>query len=235
MQDQRTKKMVTLAMLAALAYLVMVFIRIPLISFLKYEPKDVIIAIGGLIYGPVEAFIISFVVSIIEMVTVSDTGWIGAVMNLLSTVSFACIAALVYKKNRSLKGAIIGLVAGVAAMVVVMLLWNYLLTPIYMGYPREAVVAMLPTVFLPFNLLKGGLNAAITVLIYKPVVQTLRKARLVPMTEAKAAAAEDAAAGAAEAAQSAHPKFHVSVGAMIGAVIVLITCILIVLAQRGII
>ena len=224
MQDKRTKKMVTLAMLAALSYLLMVFIRIPLVSFLKYEPKDVIITIGAFIYGPVEGFLISLVVSIVEMVTVSDTGWIGAVMNLVSTVSFACIAGLVYKKNRTLKGAVIGLALGLVSMVIVMLLWNYLLTPLYMGYPREAVVAMLPTVFLPFNLIKGGLNAALTILIYKPVVTTLRKAHLVPVSEQ-----------AAETDPANPHKFHISVGATIGAVLVLATCILAALAGMDII
>ena len=31
-------------------------------------------------------------------------------------------------------------------MTIIMLLWNYLITPLYMGYPREAVVEMLLTV-----------------------------------------------------------------------------------------
>ncbi len=183
MKDERTKKLVTLAMLAALSYLLMVFVRIPMISFLKYEPKDVIIALGGFIFGPVEAFLISLAVSIVEMFTVSDTGWIGAVMNLISTCSFACTAAIIYKKNRTQKSAMIGLGVGVVTMIIVMMLWNYLLTPIYMGYPREAVAAMLPTVFFPFNLIKGLLNAVILILIYKPVVRGLRKARLVPVRE----------------------------------------------------
>ena len=61
-----------------------------------------------------------------------------------------------------------------------MLLWNYLITPIYQKVPRDVVAAMLPTVFLPFNLVKGGLNMAITLLLYKPVVTALRKARLAP-------------------------------------------------------
>ena len=180
MRDERTKKMVTMAMLAALSYLLMVFVRIPMISFLKYEPKDVIIAIGGFIFGPVEAFVISLAVSIVEMFTVSDTGWIGALMNLISTCSFACTAAVIYHKNRTQKSAVIGMAAGIVVMVAVMMLWNYLLTPIYMGYPREAVAAMLPTVFLPFNLIKGTINAVILILIYKPVVRGLRKAKLVP-------------------------------------------------------
>lgn len=190
MKKEHTKQIVTMAMLAALAYIVMVFIRIPVVSFLRYEPKDVIIAIGGFIYGPAAAFVISLLVAIVEMFTVSETGWIGAVMNLISSCSFAVTASFIYQRNKSLKGAVLGLLGGVGAMVVLMMLWNYLLTPIYMGYPREAVAAMLPTVFLPFNLIKGGINAAITMLIYKPVVVTLRKAKLIPASSASGRGAD---------------------------------------------
>ncbi len=180
MENEKVKKLVTLSLLAALAYVVMVLIRIPLISFLKYEPKDVIITIGGFMYGPFAAFLMSFVVSFVEMLTVSDTGWIGAVMNLVSTCAFACTASFIYRRIHKVKGAVIGLAAGMVVMIAVMMLWNYFLTPIYMGYPREAVAAMLPTVFLPFNAVKGGINTAITILLYKPVVLALRKAHLAP-------------------------------------------------------
>ena len=60
-----------------------------------------------------------------------------------------------------------------------MLLWNYWIAPIYMGYPREAVAALLLPAFLPFNLIKGGLNAAITLVLYKPVVTALKRSRLI--------------------------------------------------------
>lgn len=225
MKPSNTKKLTTLAMLAALAYLIMVVGRIPMVLFLSYDPKDVIIAIGGFLFGPLEAFAISFVVSLIEMFTVSDTGIIGAVMNLVSTCSFACTAAIIYKKNHTLKGAIIGLLCGVVAMVVVMLLWNYLLTPIYIGYPREAVAAMLPTTFLPFNLIKGGLNAAITMLLYKPVVTTLRKAGLAPSSIAR----RDSQGSAAAAG------FTMSPGVILGSALVLVTCILFALVLAGVI
>ena len=99
-------------------------------------------------------------------------------MNFISTCSFACTAAFIYKKKHTLAGAVCGLLAGSALMVIVMLLWNYLITPIYMGYPREAVVELLPTAFLPFNLLKAGLNAGFTFILYKPIVTALRKAGL---------------------------------------------------------
>ena len=105
-------------------------------------------------------------------------------MNVLATASFCCTAAFVYKKKHTKKGAILGLSLGVVTLTVVMLVWNYLITPLYQGVPREAVAAMLPTIFLPFNLVKGGLNMAVTLLLYKPVVTALRKAGLVPETQA---------------------------------------------------
>ena len=46
------KQMVMLALLASIAYLMVSLIRIPVVMFLKYEPKDVIITIGGFLFGP---------------------------------------------------------------------------------------------------------------------------------------------------------------------------------------
>jgi riboflavin transporter FmnP len=103
------KKLVLIAMLAAVAYVIVCLIRVPVVLFLNYEPKDVIITIGAFLLGPVCGFVVSLLVSLLEMVTISGTGPIGALMNLLSTCSFACTAAIIYKKRRTFSGAIIGL------------------------------------------------------------------------------------------------------------------------------
>ncbi len=182
MKHNQIKKLTVLAMLAALAYVLLVVARIPVIMFLKYEPKDVLITFGGFLYGPVASLAVSAVVSLIEMITISDTGWIGFVMNVLSTAAFACTAALVYQRKHTLGGAVIGLILGSILMTVVMLLWNYLLTPLYMNTPRADVAAMLVPVFLPFNLLKASLNSALTILLYRPLVQGLRRANLFPQS-----------------------------------------------------
>lgn len=181
MMNTKTRKITTIAMLAALAYVVMMVGRLPIstVTFLKYDPKDIVITIGGFIFGPMVSFLISAVVSLVEMFTVSDTGIIGFIMNVLSTCGFACTAAFIYKRKHDLTGALTGLVAGCLVMTALMLLWNYLITPLYMGDPRETVVQMLLPVFLPFNLLKGGLNAGATLILYKPVVAALRKSRLI--------------------------------------------------------
>ncbi|WP_349948756.1 ECF transporter S component [Lacrimispora sp. BS-2] len=218
---KQTSKLTLMAMLCALAFVAVVAIRIPLIPmlpFLEYEPKDVIIITGGFLFGPMSSALISVIVSFVEMFTISSTGIIGLIMNVLSTVAFVCPAAYFYKKHHSLLGAFLGMVAGTLLMTLVMVLWNYLITPIYMGYPRDAVVKLLLPAFVPFNLLKGGINTALTLLIYKPLVNTLRKSNLMIPTST-----------------DAPKKQSFNLGMTLAAGIILITCILAVLVMKGII
>ena len=210
-----TRELTTLAMLTAIAYVLVCVIRIPVVLFLKYEPKDVVITIGGFLLGPMASMIISAVVSLIEMVSVSDTGIIGCLMNFLSTCSFACTAALIYKKRHTLTGAIGSLVIGSATMISVMLLWNWLITPLYMGGTRESVAAMLLPVFLPFNALKAGLNSALVLVLYKPLTTALRKAGLLP--------------------QASQGKGKAMLGVYLLGFGLIVTCILFLLAMQGVI
>ena len=205
-------------MLCALAYIVMAIGRVPVVLFLSYDPKDVIIALGGLIWGPMISFAVSLIVSFIEMITISSTGWIGLIMNVISTCSFACTAAFIYKKKRTLSGAVIGLAVGAVAAITVMMLWNYLITPLYMGYPREAVVELLLPAFLPFNLLKSGLNAALTFLLYRPVVSALKSTGLIDKTKSKNA-----------------EKRKTNIGLIILAVAIIVACVLFILSLNGVI
>ena len=216
--NNKTKKLTTLAMLCAIAYVVMLVGRVPVVMFLKYDPKDVIIALGGLVFGPMSALLISVVVSLVEMLTASDTGFIGLVMNILSTAAFACTASAIYKKKRTIHGAVLGMVVGTVFMTAVMLLWNYLITPLYMGAPREQVVAMLMPVFLPFNMVKGGLNSALTFFLYKPLVTGLRKAGVI----------EESAKPEGE------KKKGITLGYMLLAAVVVVTCVLFILTKQGI-
>ena len=178
----KARDLTILALLAAISYVVMYLsklIPIHILGFLSFDLKDVIICIAGFLFGPLAAAGVSVVVSLIEMVTVGSTGLWGLLMNVLSTCAFVCTAAYFYQRNKTIKNAVIGLVVGVLMMTVLMLLWNWLITPIYMGQPREFVATLLIPYFLPFNLIKGGINATLTMLLYKPIVNALRKAKLV--------------------------------------------------------
>ena len=211
----RTKTLTTLAMLSAIAFFSTWLGRVPVVLFLKYDPKDVVIMIGGFLYGPMAAFMMSFAVSFIEMLTISETGVIGLVMNIISSCSFCCTAAFVYKKIHSIKGAVAGLVFGCFLMTAVMLLWNYAIAPIYMGIPRQVVAGMLIPAFLPFNLIKSGLNAAISMLVYKPVSAALGKSGLMPIPE-----------GAGRPAK-------LNLGVVLASAFVIISCVLVILVFQN--
>ena len=216
MNISKTKKLTTIGMLCALAYVAVVVGRIPLVLFLKYDPKDVIIVIGGFIFGPITSFAVTLIVSVVQMFTISGTGILGCIMNIISSCSFACTAAFIYKRKRKLSGAMLGLFCGWGCQVVVMMLWNYLIAPIYMGYPREAIAELLIPAFLPFNLIKGGLNAAITMLLYKPVVTALRGLNLI------------------ESKQDSD-KMRINIGVLLAALLMIITCVLLILSFNDII
>ena len=210
------RQLTVMSMLCAIAYLsVLVFSPIK-IQFLSFEIKDCILAIGGFLYGPVSALLSVVLVALLELVTISNTGPIGLLMNILSSAFFLIPAAWIYKKNRSQKGAVIGLTVGVLLTTAVMLLWNWLITPLYMNVPREQVVGMLIPLILPFNALKGSINAVLTVVLYKSVVTALRKARLLPRPESAA---------------PVRRKY----GAWIVAVVLLVMLTLVLLAWSGII
>ncbi len=176
--DKKVKKLTVLAMLTALSFSAAAIGRIPVVLFLKFDPKDALIVLGGFIYGPVSALVIAVLSSLIEMLTVSDTGIIGFFMNVLSSSIFAVTASVIYRKKRDMAGALLGLVCGGLLMTGAMLLWNYIVTPVYMNYPREEVAKLLVPAFLPFNLIKSALNCAITLLIYKPIVNAMRRAKI---------------------------------------------------------
>lgn len=181
MMNITTKKITTLGMLCGLAVIVNLLIHFPLIpsvEFLSYDAKDVIIVIGGFIYGPGSAFIMSVITSLLEIMY-RGGNLLDVLMNVISTCTFACVAAWIYKRDHTRKGAFLGLGIGTVCSVLSMLLWNYIVTPIYFGMPREAVVSILIPGILPFNLLKCGLNTGLTLFLYKPIVGVFRRTSLV--------------------------------------------------------
>ena len=171
------KKLVCVAMFAALAYAV-TYIKIP-VMFLSLEVKDSLIVLCTLIFGLPAGLAVAVLVPLLELITHSDTGFYGLVMNILSSVTFSMVTGLIYKYKKSFYGAIVGLASGVASVTAVMLLANLLITPYYMGVSTDAVVKLIPTVLLPFNLVKATLNAAIVLLLYKPMSNVLKKTRMV--------------------------------------------------------
>lgn len=179
-----TRKLIVMALFCALAFVSTAVFRIPVVLWLKFDPKDCLIAIGGMLYGPAAALLISVAVSFLELITISDTGIYGFLMNVISTALFVLPPAFLYRYRRRLSTAVAGLAIGALLATGGMLLWNWLIVPLYTpSITREAIIPLLWSAFLPFNLFKTILNAVLTVLLYKGVVSALRAAKLVPKAE----------------------------------------------------
>ena len=173
------RTMVLMAVFAALAFATMFVFRFN-VNFLTFDLKDTVITMSGLLLGPTAAATVSLLVAVLEFITVGDTGWYGFLMNFASSATFSVMCALVYANRKRLSGAIIALFSGVVAMVAVMLTLNLVVTPFYMGAPRSSVVDMIPTLLLPFNLIKGLVNASLVLVLYKPVCRAMQAAKLMP-------------------------------------------------------
>ncbi len=170
----RIKKMTATAMFCALAYACLYFIKIP-VGFLTLDVKDSLIILCSLLFGPLYGLVVAVIVPFLELITISGTGGYGFIMNALSSVTFSLTAGLIYRYKKSMTGAIVGLCSGVFAVTAVMMLANLFITPYYLGGSVADVAAMIPKILLPFNLVKAILNAALVLLLYKPLSRLLKK------------------------------------------------------------
>lgn len=181
---QSIKRLVLAALFCAIAYVATILTSwIKVSGFLTFDAKDTVITIAGLILGPIYATIISFVVSLIEIIAIPETGFWGFLMNFLSTAAFSSVCALIYKYKKNIKGAVIGLIASIFSMTAMMVILNLFVTPLYTGLPMETIASMIPTLFLPFNFTKAVLNAALVLMLYKPISRALKAAKMISVTD----------------------------------------------------
>ena len=171
--------MVMIAMFTAMAFVAMLVIHIK-VSFLTLDVKDAVITLCGLCFGPLSALTISVLVPLLELITVSTTGAYGLIMNILGSVAFSVTASLIYKLKKNMWGAATGLISGAVLMTAIMLLANLFITPLFLKTPREVVQEMIPTLLLPFNVLKSAVNVGLVLLLYKTVSRLLKKTGFLP-------------------------------------------------------
>lgn len=177
MNIRKIKKWSVLLLMSVAAYIITYFgtYLIPGHEYLIFELKDFIFAIVSFIFAPVEALIMIFLVSFVEMLTIGD-GFFGMLMNVVSSCAFVCTAAIIFRNRRNATGMAISLFAGVAVMTALMLLWNYTMTPLAsVSITRNDITRMLIPVFLPFNMIKSLSSAGLTLLLCGPLNYLFKK------------------------------------------------------------
>lgn len=183
-----TKKIVFIALICAIAYVLALLIHFPIIPtvpFLKYDVKDVIIAIGGYVLGPIASTIATSITAVLEFIlSRSGTREYGLIMNIISSIAFVLPAVLIAGKQKSVKRVYFGLSIGAIIMTAVMIPANILITPHFMGIEMDVLMTFMPGIIL-FNAIKGVSNAVLTGLIYIPTTKALKAAGFMEKDEKK--------------------------------------------------
>ncbi len=189
-----TPLMVKVAMLGVLAFVIeFLEFALPIFpSFLKLDFSDLIALIGSLALGPVAGLLIELIKNLLHL-TVSSTGGVGDLANFVVGSAYVVSAGWYYSKHRTRKGAMCGLLIGIAAIVVAGALVNYFITlPLYglvLGVSTDMIIgwasAVIPAInskltlilyaFCPFNLIKGVVLTLIAIPLYKHISPLLKK------------------------------------------------------------
>ena len=96
-------------------------------------------------------------------------------MHFIASGVLVLISSTVYKKKPTSGGLVLGLVLGSLAMTAVMIPLNLVFTGIFLGAGTKAVAQMLIPAIIPFNLLKAGINSAVTFAVFTPISKLLKK------------------------------------------------------------
>lgn len=187
-----TKDMVKIAILGAIGAILMLF-RFPLPfapPFMDIDISEVPVLIGGFVMGPVAGVFIVFIKLIIKFLTQgSSTGGVGELSNFIISSAFVVTTVLIYNRNRTMKNAVVALIAGVVSMTILATLSNYFfIFPLYgidIGEFGRGFSGTNPLVsgagtfilfsMVPFNLIKGTLVSVVVMLLYKHIAPLLKK------------------------------------------------------------
>lgn len=170
-----TKKIAILAVMSAISIILAFSLHLPIFPiapFLEYDPADIPIILCTFLYGPGTGIFLTFVVSVLQGVTISSqSGIIGIFMHIVATGSMVLVSGFLFKylgktKIKTLPNIIISTVCGVLTWLGTMILWNILITPIFLNVPREAVYQLMLPAILPFNIIKPTVNAVLACLLY---------------------------------------------------------------------
>lgn len=164
-----TRQLATMALMCAIGVLLS-FVEFPLlpgVTWLKYDASAMPAMVCGFAFGPAAGLAVGVVGAVIHGILMADFS--GAVMNILVVAGFILPAAIVYRRSRTFKSGVIGLVLSAITATIMAILGNLVITPMWLGVPFDAVVAMILPILTPFNLIKAGINAALTLIVYKSI------------------------------------------------------------------
>lgn len=180
MKNTKLQLMTKIGILSAMSFILMYFeFPIPFLfpDFLKIDFADIPALLGAFAMGPVAGVAIELIKNMLNFIMKSTTGGVGELANFITGAALVFPAGYFYRKSKTKKSALMGLMVGTIAMSLVMSFANYfILIPFYFKVaPSQEYLPMILTGILPFNLFKGVLISILTLLMYKKVSPILHK------------------------------------------------------------
>lgn len=180
-----TRKLVFVAILSALSFLLMLF-QFPLIpaaDFLQMDLSVLPMLLALVMYGPGSALTVLVLRSLLKLF-LNNAGvstYIGLPMNIAAMAVFILVFALLWNKRKTLKAYVSATLVASILMTMIMVLLNYFYAvPLYAKFANfdiEQILGLynyLVLMVVPFNLLQGLILALAFYLVYlaaKPIVE----------------------------------------------------------------
>ncbi len=163
----------TVGILAAAAFLLQILgtiIPFKVGGFLEVEFSDLPAIIGTFSMGPLCGVLIEFFKNLIKC-AFTTTGFVGELANFIINGIFVLTAGMIYRRKRTIGGAVLGLAASVIAMSAAGIFTNlYVLLPLYMpAADLSQRLGIVLSVITPFNIAKGAVLSVVTFFVYKPL------------------------------------------------------------------
>ncbi len=170
---------VSIGIFSAIAFMLQLIgsvIGLKVSGFLEIELSDLPALILSFAFGPTAGVLCELIKNLLHC-TVSSTGLVGELANFVMNGTLCAVAGLIYKRNKTRKGALLSLIAATIAMAIAGILANlYIMLPLYMPSATFAVKANLVLfTILPFNLVRGTVLSLIVFFLYKKIKPILRK------------------------------------------------------------
>ena len=167
-----TGYMIRISIFSAIAFIVM-YLEFPIVAlfppFLQIDLSDVIVFISGVTLGPWSVVLVELIKNLLHLLLRGGTGGVGELANFTVGVALILPAVLMYRSRKTFVSLILGFVLGIISMVVVASIGNYFIFLPFYGVAQEDMIGSIVSLYVPFNLVKGGIVAIVSVVIHQSI------------------------------------------------------------------
>ncbi|MDI6861488.1 MAG: ECF transporter S component [Caldisericia bacterium] len=161
---KKTKELVLGALLAALSFISMYFIQIPIFAsapYLQFDPSEIFTLFAAFFISPTMGVLVTLVKVILFYFTKQESGIIGSLMNFFAVAPFVYFAGVMFKKLKNLiypLNYVVPILIGTLVRVIIMIPLNLIFLPLFIEIGLKETWIYIYTINIPFNIIVSLLN-----------------------------------------------------------------------------